>query len=69
MPRIWHAAQNDRNVRVLGWLKYSMARRYAKAAREGTPAPRGFFAMKRIRVASAPISSSCSGRTAAEVST
>src|SRR3954471_2440376 len=39
MPKIWHAAENDRKVRVEGCVKYSIARRWgSKLIKKSCPA-------------------------------
>ncbi len=56
MPRIWQAAMNDRNVRVEGCVKYSIARRCgSKLMRKSCPAR--LFDKMRIISAMPPSSS------------
>src|SRR6478736_7299483 len=59
IPKIWHAAENDRNVRVEGCVKYSIARRCgSKLIRKSCPAR----LFDRMRIISAiPPSSSRNG--------
>jgi hypothetical protein len=58
---MWHALLNDRNVRVEGCVKYSIARRVGSKSRS-MRAPESVFASKRTRVANEQ-SSSSSGRS------
>ena len=59
MPRIWQAAMNDRNVRVEGCVKYSIARLWgSRLIRKSCPAR----LFERMRIISAmPASSSRNG--------
>src|SRR5215212_1263467 len=59
IPRIWHAAEKDKNVRVEGCVKYSIARRCgSKLIRKSCPAR----LFDRMRIISAiPPSSSKNG--------
>ena len=60
-PRIWHAARWERNVRELGWEKYSIARLWDRKDFRNRDPSRD-FAMNRIRLDSAT-SLSRSGRS------
>jgi hypothetical protein len=61
IPRMWHALLNDRNVRVDGCVKYSIALRVGNRSRNPR-APSSVFASSRACVATAHNSSS-SGRS------
>jgi len=61
MPKMWHALLKDKNVRVDGCVKYSIALRVGSKSRRARD-PGSDFASNRARVASAQ-SSSSSGRS------